>query len=77
MRKSDIQLERRWEHYRRSVAENMPESAYKTAVLAAIEHALMRLDSIEASLRAMDPNDIFKARMEGALRRKIPTPGVR
>jgi len=48
-RKSDIKLERQWELYRRSVAEGMPDSDYKKAVLAGIAHALMRLDSIEAS----------------------------
>jgi len=39
--------EREWELYRRSVVEKMPDSDYKTAVLAGIMHALMRLDSIE------------------------------
>jgi hypothetical protein len=48
-RESGLRLERQWELYRRSVAEGMPESDYKAAVLAGIEHALMRLDSIEAS----------------------------
>ena len=46
-RKSEIHLERQWELYRRSVAEGMPDSDYKQAVLAGIAHALMRLDSIE------------------------------
>ena len=41
--------ERQWEIYRRSVVEGMPDSDYKTAVLAGIAHKLMRLDSIEAS----------------------------
>jgi hypothetical protein len=40
--------ERQWELYRLSVAERMPDSEYKTAVLAGIAHKLMRLDSIEA-----------------------------
>jgi hypothetical protein len=48
-RKSDMHQERQWELYRLSVAEKMPDSEYKTAVLAGIAHALMRLDSIEAS----------------------------
>jgi hypothetical protein len=48
-RESELHLERQWELYRRSVAEGMPDSDYKQAVLAGIDHALMRLDSIEAS----------------------------
>jgi hypothetical protein len=48
-RKSELQLERQWELYRHSVAEGMPDSEYKAAVLAGIEHLLMRLDSMEAS----------------------------
>jgi hypothetical protein len=50
-RKSELRLERQWELYRRSVAEAMPDSDYKAAVLAGIAHALMRLDSIEDSRR--------------------------
>lgn len=50
-RKSELRLERQWELYRRSVAEGMPDSDYKAAVLAGIEHTLMRLDSIEDSRR--------------------------
>ena len=46
---SEFNQERQWEMYRRSVAEGMPDSDYKKAVLAGIAHALMRLDSIEAS----------------------------
>jgi hypothetical protein len=41
--------ERQWELYRLSVVEGMPDSDYKTAVIAGIAHKLMRLDSIEAS----------------------------
>jgi hypothetical protein len=41
--------ERQWELYRRSVVERMPDSDYKTAVLAGIAHKLMMLDRIEAS----------------------------
>ena len=48
-RQSELRLERQWELYRRSVAEGMPDSNYKAAVLAGIEHALRKLDSIEAS----------------------------
>ena len=48
-RKSDMHLERQWELYRLSVVEKMPDSEYRTAVLAGISHAFMRLDSIEAS----------------------------
>jgi hypothetical protein len=48
-RQLDLYRERQWEIYRRSVAEKMPDSDYKKAVLAGIAHALMRLDSIEAS----------------------------
>ena len=49
--KSELRLERQWELYRQSVAEGMPDSDYKAAVLAGIAHSLMRLDSIEASRR--------------------------
>jgi hypothetical protein len=45
----ELDRERQWELYRRSVIEGMPDSDYKTAVLAGIAHALMRLDSIEDS----------------------------
>ena len=38
-RKSELHLERQWELYRRSVAEGMPDSDYKTAVLAGIAQA--------------------------------------
>jgi hypothetical protein len=48
-RQSELYQERQWEIYRRSVAEGMPDSDYKNAVLAGIAHTLMRLDSIEAS----------------------------
>ena len=41
--------ERQWELYRRSVIEKMPDSDYKTAVLAGIAYKLMMLDRIEAS----------------------------
>jgi hypothetical protein len=51
-RQSELRLERQWELYRQSVAEGMPDSDYKTAVLAGIAHALMRLDSIEDSRRS-------------------------
>ena len=50
-RKSVMHLERQWELYRLIVIEKIPDSEYKTAVLAGIAHALMRLDSIEASRR--------------------------
>jgi hypothetical protein len=48
-RDQELYQERQWQLYRRSVAEGMPDSEYKTAVLAAVAHALSRLDSIEAS----------------------------
>jgi hypothetical protein len=53
-RKSEINLERQWEFYRRSVAEGMPDSDYKAAVLAGIAHALMRLDSIYSDRNERD-----------------------
>jgi hypothetical protein len=48
-RQRELDRERRWELYRRSVIERMPESDYKTAVLAGIAHKLMMLDRMEAS----------------------------
>jgi hypothetical protein len=48
-RHRELYVERQWELYRRSVVERMPDSEYKSAVLAGIEHHLTRLDSIEAS----------------------------
>ena len=60
-RQSELHLERQWELYRRSVAEGMPDSDYKAAVLAGIAHALMRLDSIEASRSPLN-EDAAKAR---------------
>ena len=48
-RHAELDQERQWEIYRRSVAGGVPDSEYKKAVLAGIAHALMRLDSIEAS----------------------------
>ena len=50
-RSRELYQERQWELYRLSVVERMPDSEYKTAVLAAIAHKLMRLDSIEANSR--------------------------
>jgi hypothetical protein len=46
-RKQELDRERRWELYRRSVVESMPESDYRTAVLEGIAHKLMTLDRIE------------------------------
>ena len=40
--------ERQWELYRLSVVEKMPESDYKTAVLAAIAHKLEMLERMHA-----------------------------
>jgi hypothetical protein len=48
-RQRELDRERRWELYRLSVAESMPESDYRTAVLAGIAHKLMMLDRMEAS----------------------------
>jgi hypothetical protein len=47
----EIMTERQWELYRRSVVERMPDSDYKVAVLAGIEHKLMMLDRIDALSR--------------------------
>ena len=61
-RQSELYQERQWDLYRRSVAEGMPDSEYKTAVLAGIEHTLMRLDA-----RASQPpfsEDTSRARIE-------------
>jgi len=52
-RQSELNQERQWQLYRRSVAERMPDSDYKAAVLAGIAHHLMRLDSIERSQRTV------------------------
>ena len=46
-RQGRTMTERQWELYRRSVVERMPDSDYKTAVLAGIAHKLMTLDYIE------------------------------
>jgi len=46
-RQHELYRERQWQLYRRSVAEGMPDSDYKTAVLSGIEHELMKLDSME------------------------------
>jgi hypothetical protein len=51
-RQRELDRERRWELYRRSVIERMPESDYKTAVLAGIAHKLMTLDRLEAGSQA-------------------------
>jgi len=48
-RKLEFHFERQWELYRLSVAEGMPDSAYKTAVLAGIAHKLKMLDRMEAA----------------------------
>jgi hypothetical protein len=48
-RQRELDRDRQFALYRRSVAEGMPDSDYKTAVLAGIAHTLMRLDPIEAS----------------------------
>ena len=48
-RQREHEQERQWELYRRGVAEGMPESDYRTAVLAGIAQKLMMLDRMEAS----------------------------
>lgn len=48
--RQELYQERQWDLYRRSVAEGMPDSDYKTAVLAGIEREMGKLDSIEASM---------------------------
>ena len=54
-RQRELDRERRWELYRLSVAESMPESDYRTAVLAGIAHKLKMLDRMEASqFRSID-----------------------
>jgi len=58
-RQRELYVERHWELYRRSVVEGMPDTEYKTAVLAGIDHHLTRLDSIEAS---------YSGRAKGAFR---------
>jgi len=62
-RRSELYQERQWELYRRSVAEGTPDSDYKKAVLAGIAHALMRLDSIEAS-RCTFNEDVARTRTD-------------
>jgi hypothetical protein len=54
-RSRELYQERQWELYRLSVVERIPDSEYKTAVVAAIAHKLMRLDSIEANFRGPFP----------------------
>jgi hypothetical protein len=62
-RQSELDLERQWELYRRSVAEGMPDSDYKAAVLAGIAHALSRHDLIETSrARYLPPDGRHSAR---------------
>jgi hypothetical protein len=51
-RQRELDRERRWELYRLSVAEKMPDSDYKTAVLTGIAHKLKMLDRIETSRSA-------------------------
>ena len=48
-RHRELDLERKWELYRLGVVERMPDSAYKTAVLAAIAHKLKMLDRVQAA----------------------------
>jgi hypothetical protein len=48
-RQPELYRERQWDLYRRSVAEGMPDSDYKTAVLAGIAHKLRMLDRMEAA----------------------------
>ena len=48
-RQSELHLERQWKLYRLSVAEGMPDSAHKTAVLAGFAHKLKMLDRMEAT----------------------------
>jgi len=50
-RHRELDLERKWELYRLDVVEGMPDSAYKTAVLAGIAHKLKMLDRMEALSR--------------------------
>jgi len=48
-RQLELDLERKWELYRLSVAERMPDSDYKTAVLAGITYKLKMLDQMQAT----------------------------
>ena len=48
-RQWELDMEREWELYRLDVAERMPDSAYKTSVLAGIAHKLKMLDRMEAA----------------------------
>jgi len=41
--------ERQWELYRLSVVESWPDSPYKTATIAAIQHKLAMIGDLEAS----------------------------
>jgi hypothetical protein len=53
-RKSELRRERQWELYRRSVAEGMPDSDYKAAVLAGVlSSALSR--AIKWGITAVNP----------------------
>lgn len=45
--------ERQFELYRLSVAEQMPDSPHKSAVINAIKHKLMRLDQVDAYASGM------------------------
>ena len=48
-RQRELDLERKWELYRLDVVERMPDSSYKTAVLAGIAHKLRMLDQMNAA----------------------------
>jgi hypothetical protein len=54
--------ERQWELYRRSVVERMPDSEYKTAVLAGITYRLMMLDFMDVfSVHQSHQSDAFSS----------------
>jgi hypothetical protein len=57
MDRKELYQERQWELYRRKVAEGMADSDYRTAVLAGIEHELMKLDSLETGFSSLTTED--------------------
>jgi hypothetical protein len=75
-RQQELDRERRWDLYRHSVIERMPESDYKTAVLAGIAHKLKMLDRMETASQTLSIAKPARTRTDRRIARPPINPAV-
>jgi hypothetical protein len=75
-RQRELDRERRWELYRLSVVEKMPDSDYKTAVLVGIAHKLKMLDRMETASQTSSIAKAARTRTERRITRPPINPAV-